>query len=701
MRARRRTAGAAARGALAALLLAAGLAPAGAPPAGAEDGRPDNTARYSACLGKALAPAGFTDMEGSFAEDAVNCLAYYEVARGTSSGLFSPGNSVTRWQMALFLLRAAEAAGADLAPPEDQGFTDIWSLGSSTQNAVNQMAALGVTRGTAEDRFSPYGLVTRLQMALFLHRFMAEIPIGEGGTEVGEASPDDTQFEDLDTLSSSAERAVLVMYEMGITAGASPNRFSPRDRVNRGQMAVFIARALDHSNARPAGVTIQVDQASAAAGDTIDLHFSVRDDRRRPVTGAPLDLFSASPGRVREAFDDLGYCSKEVQVVFTGQVCQIDSRDRRTDDLGNVFAAIEISESRVFWAWTGARLDVFRDGTTEAGLIEITVAQPPTRLVVEDDMRRGAARLRLGEPVTFTMQLTDRFGNPSSAAGGVGVRVSTRIDEGGARGRTVIKTHPTDSFGRLKLTFRQIDPDPSDDSADDYIQLVMGVTAGRLEVVDRTTVRILGGAPAALRWVEEEAEPSLLRLSQGQAYNLVSEAGAGAAHLVIADLLDQYGEPVEGARLDFTSDDRRGVGPAAQSRTTDSQGTAILRYLRDGTSPGTETITVRAPDAEEVEAAEVRHHWAAPHRPTGVLGAKILAVDLNDDVMILYPDFPALIRYDSNDEFEVEGRARTFAEFEAALRSGSYERLSFFDYSPEAADVNSFDLSNVGIYDSA
>ena len=99
--------------------------------------------------------------------------------------------------------------------------------------------------------------------------------------------------------------------------------------------------------------------------------------------------------------------------------------------------------------------------------------------------------------------------------------------------------------------------------------------------------------------------------------------------------------------------------------------------------------------------AAVRHHWAAPHRSTGVLGAEILAVDSNDDVIILYPDFPALIRYDSNDEFRVEGRPRTLAEFETALRSGGYERLSFFDYSPEPSSSNSFDLSNVAIYDAA
>lgn len=697
---RRKAAGAAARGALAALLLGAGMAPIGVLPAKAADGRADNEARYSACVGEALAPSVFSDLEDSFAEDAVNCLAYYGIARGDSSTLFSPGNSITRWQMALFLVRAAEAAGAVLPEPLDQGFTDIGALGSSTHRAVNQLAAMGVTRGTAEGRFSPYGPVTRQQMALFLYRFMGGIPIGEGGVEVGEVTPDDTLFKDIGHLSGAARRAVLVMYEMGITSGASETRFSPSDRVSRGQMAVFIARVLDHSNARPAGVTIQADRASVPAGDTVNLHFSVRDEQRRPMRGAYLDIFSISPRRWGSAFDKREYCSEEVQGLFTGQVCQIDRSDRRTDDLGNVFAAVEFSESKVLWAWTGALFEVFRDGLTEAGSIEISVAQPAARLVVQDDMRTGAARLRLGEQVTFTMQLTDRSGN-STATGGAGVRVSARIDEGGVRGRPTVKTYYTDSFGRVILTFRQPDPDPSALSIEDYAELVLEVTAPGLEVVDRTTVQILADGGAALSWVEEQAEPLLLRLSQEKAYHLVATAGPGVAHLVTAALTDQYGEPVEGARLEFTSDDRRGVGPDARRSVTDAQGTVRFRYLRNGSRPGTETITVRAAGEEDVEEAQVRHHWSTPHRSIGYLGAVILAVDVSDNVIVLHPESPTLVRYDSNDGFEVEGAVSTLIEFEEALRSGAYERLSFRTYSPDSSVSNGFDLSNDSFYDSA
>ena len=67
--------------------------------------------------------------------------------------------------------------------------------------------------------------------------------------------------------------------------------------------------------------------------------------------------------------------------------------------------------------------------------------------------------------------------------------------------------------------------------------------------------------------------------------------------------------------------------------------------------------------------------------------------------MVLNPGFPALVRYDSNDLFTVDGRDRTLAEFEAALRSGDYTRVSFHSYSADRSVRNSFELSNVRIYD--
>ena len=109
-----------------------GLSGPGADRAPAAPGKSDNLAEYSACVGAALADAGFEDVTGTSLESAVNCLSYYGITRGRSGDIFAPGETVTRWQMALFLARAARLAGITLAAAADQGFTDLDELSAET-----------------------------------------------------------------------------------------------------------------------------------------------------------------------------------------------------------------------------------------------------------------------------------------------------------------------------------------------------------------------------------------------------------------------------------------------------------------------------------------------------------------------------------------------------------------------------------------
>ena len=115
------------------------LAVSAVPAAAARDKMASNEAIYSACVGAALEDAGFTDMDGHPFEAAANCLAHYEITKGTSEGVYSPSESVTRLQMALFLARAAGPAGVRLLDPAvDQGFTDLDGCTSEIQDAITR-----------------------------------------------------------------------------------------------------------------------------------------------------------------------------------------------------------------------------------------------------------------------------------------------------------------------------------------------------------------------------------------------------------------------------------------------------------------------------------------------------------------------------------------------------------------------------------
>ena len=119
---------------------------------------------------------GFTDV-GAFDQetrDAINQLAQLGITQGTGNGTFSPSDPVSRWEMALFLIRFVSAVGVALPdPPASAGFTDLASLNAQTVVAIDQLVQLGLALGTSTTTFDPLSDVLRWQMALFLTRVLA------------------------------------------------------------------------------------------------------------------------------------------------------------------------------------------------------------------------------------------------------------------------------------------------------------------------------------------------------------------------------------------------------------------------------------------------------------------------------------------------------------------------------------------------
>ena len=280
---------------LAVLALAASLLAFSNDRAAAGGGVVDHPAVYSACTGPAAESAGFRDMQGSFAESAADCLAYYNITAGTGEGTFSPNVVLPRRQMALFLARAASPAGITLLPTSDQGFTDLEHMAPRARDSINQLAALGIMPGPSETTFSPYAEVTRQDMALLLSNFLKKAPAGPGGADIRTIRPDDDVFEDLDLVTPATYVAIRNLFEMGVTSGTSANLFSPDAPVSRAQMAVFITRMLAHTNARPAGLTIQVPDTDVFQDSTVSVAISLRDpDINRSPSSQPSNPRSPS-----------------------------------------------------------------------------------------------------------------------------------------------------------------------------------------------------------------------------------------------------------------------------------------------------------------------------------------------------------------------------------------------------------------------
>ena len=238
---------------LAASAMVASLLAVAASPAGAGNGngdlapgeKPWNVGPVwpwtSACVGDALDDHMFADVsEGHAFTDAINCIAYYGITNGTGDGsTYSPNQDVSRAEMAVFIARAATAAGVDLGSGSG-GYTDIGDVWQEAQDAINQLGAKGMI--PAGGAFRPDDDITRAEMATFLFGLLleasplvsladkdnanrpcsgvsetCEIRLGDGAS----AEPVNDWFPDArDSEPLEVDKHISAMWELGVTGGA-------------------------------------------------------------------------------------------------------------------------------------------------------------------------------------------------------------------------------------------------------------------------------------------------------------------------------------------------------------------------------------------------------------------------------------------------------------------------------------------------
>ncbi|HWH35231.1 MAG TPA: S-layer homology domain-containing protein [Acidimicrobiales bacterium] len=114
------------------------------------------------------APDAFTDDNGSTHETTTNQLAAAGVVAGTGGGRFDPAGSVTRAQMASFLVQALEYRTGTGLPAGPDAFAD--DNGTTHEVNINKAAAAGLTGGTASGGYDGDLPIRRDQLASFLAR---------------------------------------------------------------------------------------------------------------------------------------------------------------------------------------------------------------------------------------------------------------------------------------------------------------------------------------------------------------------------------------------------------------------------------------------------------------------------------------------------------------------------------------------------
>lgn len=174
----------------------------------------------------------FADDEGNVHEPNIEVIAAERITLGCNppdNSLYCPDDSVTRGAMAAFIARAFGLPAVD-----GDHFNDDDT--STFENAVNRVAATGITRGCnppENTKFCPSRTMTRGEMAAFLARAF-DLP----AATIDYFGDDDGHiFED----------AINRLGAAGITLGCNPpenSKFCPDDPIRRDQMATFLVRAV-------------------------------------------------------------------------------------------------------------------------------------------------------------------------------------------------------------------------------------------------------------------------------------------------------------------------------------------------------------------------------------------------------------------------------------------------------------------------
>lgn len=169
----------------------------------------------------------FDDVKpGAFYFDAVQWAVENGITNGTGKNTFSPNDVCSRYQIVMFLWRAAGQPEAKAAV----SFADV-KPGDIFYEAVQWAVERGITKGTSSTSFSPFAPCTRGQIVTFLYR-------SAGSPKVSGAC----NFSDVSS-GSFCHDAVIWASSEGITNGTSAGRFSPNEGCTRAQVVTFLYRA--------------------------------------------------------------------------------------------------------------------------------------------------------------------------------------------------------------------------------------------------------------------------------------------------------------------------------------------------------------------------------------------------------------------------------------------------------------------------
>jgi hypothetical protein len=172
----------------------------------------------------------FTDLENSFAKEAIEYLAEKGIVKGYVDGTFNPNKKVTRAEFAILLTRSTGY--------KDASFTDSFTdFDSNAWYAKELSTALynGVTKGFTDGTYRPNVVIPREQAAVMLSNILSM----RGKTEMATLS-----YTDSSDIIAWAKDSVSIATNYEVMGGYPSGKFMPKRELTRAEAAVMIYNLL-------------------------------------------------------------------------------------------------------------------------------------------------------------------------------------------------------------------------------------------------------------------------------------------------------------------------------------------------------------------------------------------------------------------------------------------------------------------------
>jgi hypothetical protein len=189
-------------------------------------------ALLSSCALPVYALTTFSDIDNSFAKDAILKLTSEGILNGKGNGKFDPTGKISRQDFAIVLAKALNLDTTNV--PAKATFSDIPPNHYAFKYA-EAVARAGLIKGQGNGQFGNGQNLSRQDMAVIFIRALGVDATGKAAS---------LRFRDAASISDYAKDAVAMAVELGLLVGNSDGTFNPGGNAERQAVALVASKFL-------------------------------------------------------------------------------------------------------------------------------------------------------------------------------------------------------------------------------------------------------------------------------------------------------------------------------------------------------------------------------------------------------------------------------------------------------------------------